>query len=203
MGQDQSNSLAGQTGHQNVTSFSVEKEDSKPRPKQRAKLEDIMVVNAPTGTSKSATKGEDEDIKSITRLPFYYPLLRGTVNVPAARELEFLDRFDPRPCLSLCTRYEQHLKQCAEAVAFDQNMLSSRVREIDAYSAAVLRRVNDRFKRFSLEAGQLRKVEEMNANLRRIDGNLKRLVPTMERLNNMLPEGERLENFEVFSGTVQ
>lgn len=197
MGQDQSSSLAGQMGHPNVpyTTYSVDKDDGRPKSKQRAKLEDIMVVNAPTGNPKIVCKSEDPDTRNLNKLPFYYPLLRGTINVPAARELEFFDKFDPRPCLSFCSRYEKHLKQCAEAVAFDQHMLSSRIREMDVHCAAVLRGVNNRYKRLSNADGQLRKVEEMNANLRRIDANLKRLVPMMERLNNVLPEDERLEEF--------
>lgn len=205
MGQDQSSSLAGQMGHRNVpyTSYSVEKDDGKPKPKQRAKLEDIMVVNAPTGNPKVVSKSEDTDIRNLNKLPFYYPLLRGTVNVPAARELEFFDKFDPRPCLSLSSRYENHLRQCAEAVAFDQQMLSSQIREMDAYCAKVLRKVIDRHKRLSQAAGQLRKVEEMNANLRRIDANLKRIVPMMQRLNNILPEDERLEEFSLSPYNIQ
>ena len=205
MGQDQSSSLAGQMGHPNVpySAYSVEKEGDRPKPKSRATLEDIMVVNAPTGNPKIVSKSEDPDTRHLNKLPFYYPLLRGTVNVPAARELEFFDKFDPRPCLSLCSRYEKHLKQCAEAVAFDQHMLSSRIREMDVYCATILRGVNDRHKRLSHVAGQLRKVEEMNANLKKIDANLKRLVPMMERLNNVLPEGERLEEFSLAPYSIQ
>lgn len=197
MGQDQSSPVTSQMHPQNVISHSVDKEGIKAKAKQRAKLEDIMVVNAATESCKGASKNEDEDIRNLSRLPFCYPLIRGTVSATAAREFEFFDKFDLRPCLLMCSRYENHLRQCADAVSFDQNMLSSRVREVDAHSAVVLRRVSERFKRLSHEAGQLRKVEEMNANLKRIDANLKRLVPTMERLNNMLPESERLERFSL------
>lgn len=200
MGQDQSSSLAGQMGHPNVpyTKYSVEKNcDTKSNTKQRAKLEDIMVVNAPTGTTKIVSKKEDRDIKKLNSIPFFYPLLRGTINASASKDLEFFDKFDPRPGLSLCSRYEKHLKQCAEAVSFDQHMLSSQIREMDVYCVSVLRRVNDRYKRLSQAAVQLKKVEEMNANLKRIDANLKRLVPVMERLNNILPDEERLEEFSL------
>ena len=200
MGQDQSSSLASQVGHPNVpyTTYSVEKnDDGKPKTKQRAKLEDIMVVNAPTGTTKIVSKKEDRDIKKLNKIPFFYPLLRGTINAPASKDLEFFDKFDPRPGLSLCSRYEKHLKQCAEAVSFDQHMLSSQIREMDVYCNLIVRRVNDRYKRLSQAAMQLKKVEEMNANLKRIDANLKRLVPMMERLNNILPDEERLEEFSL------
>ena len=200
MGQDQSSSLTGQVGHPNIpyTKYSVEKnDDTKSKTKQRAKLEDIMVVNAPTGTTKIVSKKEDRDMRKLNNIPFFYPLLRGTINASASKDLEFFDKFDPRPGLSLCSRYEKHLKQCAEAVTFDQHMLSSQIREMDGYCVSVLRRVNDRYKRLSQAAVQLKKVEEMNTNLKRIDANLKRLVPMMERLNNILPDEERLEEFSL------
>lgn len=206
MGQDQSSSLAGQMGHPNVpyTSHSVEKnEDGKSKSKQRAKLEDIMVVNAPTGKTKLVSRSEDRDIRTLNKLPYFYPVLRSTVNVPSGKDLDFFDKFDPRPCLSLCSRYEKHLKHCAEAVSFDQHMLSSQIREIDVNCVSVLRRVNDRYKRLSVAAVQLKKVEEMNANLKRIDANLKRLVPMMERLNNVLPDDERLEEFSLSPYSIQ
>ncbi|KAJ7379125.1 hypothetical protein OS493_017623 [Desmophyllum pertusum] len=98
MGQDQSSSLEGQMGHPNVpyTSYSVEKkDDGKSKSKQRAKLEDIMVVNAPTGSTKLVSKKEDRDLKKLNKLPFFYPLLRGTINAPAAKDLEFFDKFEP------------------------------------------------------------------------------------------------------------
>ena len=76
MGQDQSSSLAGQMGHPNVpyTKYSVEKnDDTKSKTKQRAKLEDIMVVNAPTGTTKIVSKREDRDIKKPTTKTTAFP----------------------------------------------------------------------------------------------------------------------------------
>lgn len=208
MGQDQSSGFPGQMGHPNVPASAhsvgkVKDDDGKSKSKQRAKLEDIMVVNAPTGKTKLVSKNEDHDIRNLNELPYFLPLLRSTVNVPASRDLDFWDKFDLRPCLSLCSRYEKHLKQCAEAVSFDQHMLSSQIREMDTYCASVLRRVNDRYKRLSQVAMQMKKVEEMNTNLRRIDANLKRLVPMMERLNNVLPDEERLEEFALSPYSIQ
>ena len=205
MGQEQSASHAGQISRPNVphTSYSHEKDTSKTKSKQRARIEDILVVNAPSGKANVVSKSDDPDLRNLNKTPFFYPLIRASINAPAGRELNVFDQFDPRPGLILCSRYENHLKQCAAAVSFDQHMLSSQIREMDAYCSSVLRRVNERYKYLATARAQLRKVEEVRVNLKRIDANLKLLVPMMDRLNNTLPVQERLEEFTLGSYSIQ
>ena len=66
-------------------------------------------------------------------VPMFLPIMRGTLNLPAVRDPEVLERLDPNGLLNLCLRYEQHLALCSETVSFEQNNLASRIRDVSIY----------------------------------------------------------------------
>lgn len=63
----------------------------------------------------------------------FLPIMRGTLNLPAARDPEVLERLDPSGTLNLCLRYQQHQALCANSVAADQNQIIAKVREVSAH----------------------------------------------------------------------
>jgi len=68
----------------------------------------------------------DADIQRLSSVPAFAPLLHGTVTQSDDRP----PQLDARHVLALCCRYQDHLHQCAEAVAFEQNSLCVRIKEV-------------------------------------------------------------------------
>ena len=96
---------------------------------------DIVVVaeGAPQEPS------EDTELTRLDEIPVFLPLLRGSLTLPGGLQLptqqilqqpEIIEKLDVRHLQNLVSRYQEHLRQCAEAVSFDQNALCVRIKEV-------------------------------------------------------------------------
>ena len=92
-------------------------------------------------TTKLSIADPDPELTRLGTIPAFYPIMRGSLNIPtSARDSDLLDKLDHRNLLMLCLRYQEHLKQLAEAVAFDQNALCIRIKEVDDWWMVSCRR---------------------------------------------------------------
>ena len=98
-----------------------------------SRTHDIVVV-----TEGGVEQKRDPELEKLANIPVFLPLLKGSLNIPNVTDGESLDKLDTRQVLLLCIRYEEHLKQCAEAVAFDQNALCVRIKEASDWSTVAV-----------------------------------------------------------------
>lgn len=175
----------------------------KVRAQQTAKLEhgelgtpkhDIVVVAG----GCSQVKDPDPELTKLNTIPIFFPIIKGSLNVaPSLREPDVLDKIDRHTLLLLCLRYQDHLKQLAEAVAFDQNALCIRLKEVNHNIHLLTNALNETQKKYGKYVEQFQRVTEMLNTLCKVKATMDDIIPRMERLNQMLPCSEQLEAFAV------
>ncbi|EFA05075.1 BLOC-1-related complex subunit 5 [Tribolium castaneum] len=176
-----------------LTNKQIVKPKRKIAQKQPKKSAHSIVVVKPASVGPNVDK--DPDIVRLQSIPMFLPIMRATLNLPAARDPEVLERLDPAPLHKLCVKYQTHLTACANLIATEQNQLTQKVRETDGEIARIINGLGERQKRFAKYAEKLSKVQELSHQLNRCHMLLNQTLESMETLNNHLDIEDRLEPF--------
>nr|CAD7443616.1 unnamed protein product [Timema bartmani] len=158
----------------------------------KSSAHNIIVVKA---AANLEVTDKDPDLVKLQCVPMFLPIMRGTLNLPAVRDPEVLERLDPSGFFSLCLRYQHHLALCGEMVGSEQIHLGNRVRDMDFDISRLMTVMTERQKKYAKYAEKLGKVHELSHQLNRCHMVLNQTLESMETLNNSLPLEERLEPF--------
>lgn len=191
MGQEQSQQQQETKG--NETSSFDEGRNLNDIPKQKAKLGDIVVVK---DMPDAPTEIMDETLAKLKKLRITYPVIKNVGGVPI-EGIDSLTGLNADPVTEMLLRYQYHLTECAEAVAFDQNALSKRMKEVELFSARVLKAANDRQKQMDQSLGSIQKFFEIDSLIDRIGNNMDKTIQLMQNLNALLPQSERFSPEEL------
>ncbi|CAG5116101.1 unnamed protein product [Candidula unifasciata] len=141
-------------------------------------------------------KDPDPELTKLNTIPVFFPIMRSSLNFPnGGKEVDILDKLDHKQVLQLCLRHQDHLRQLAEAVAFDQNALCIRIKEIDHTIQVLMNALVERQKKYSKYVEQFGRVSETLITLKKIQKSMTDIVPKMDMLNRLLPASEQLEPF--------
>jgi len=174
----------------------AQKPPQKPE-KDNTPKHDIVVV----ADGQIPLKDPDPELTKLTTIPVFYPILKGSLNLSTgSRDMDVLDKIDYKQVLHLCIRYQDHLRQLSEAVAFDQNALCIRIKEMDHTIHVLSAALIERQKKYSKYVEQFGRVTETLTTLKKINKSMDEIVPKMDMLNRLLPESEQLEPFTLESG---
>ncbi|BES97981.1 unnamed protein product [Nesidiocoris tenuis] len=144
---------------------------------------------------KEAGPEKDPDIARLQKIPMFLPIMRGTLNLPAPRDPEILERLDPNALYRLCLKCEKYLNEKATQVAGDQHLLALQIKEIDTAVAKLNLEICERQKAFAKHADHLAKVNDVTNMIRKCHAMLNTSLEAVDRLNKLLPESDRLETF--------
>ena len=193
MGQDQSQNRQGSESRNSSFERSLQEATANPVPKQKAKLEDIVVVKDVPDAPQDRV---DQTIAKLRQLRIMYPIIKNVAGVPI-EGMDLIPGLNADPVTEMLLRYQYHLSECAEAVAFDQNALSKRLKEVELFSTSVLKTAIDRQKQMDQSLGIIQKFFEIDSLLDRIGKNMDKTIELMQNLNSLLPENDRFSPEEL------
>ncbi|OQV22480.1 putative Loss [Hypsibius exemplaris] len=147
------------------------------------------------GNSEVPTIEMDPDMKHMLMLPSFLPLVRSSVNAPAARDPEVCDRLDYRKILMIGLRYQQYLRQCSDIVTVEQQSVVARVKEIEQTLVREVGALSEKQKLLARYAETFSSVADISKTLDKIDENLGKAVAQVEKLNQKLPPEYQMPPF--------
>ena len=160
----------------------------------------LVIVNRGPGLNEQTEELEnDPELARLNEIPAFLPIMRASLSASGTsmvKDPDILERLDCRGILSLCQRYENHLRFVGSIISTDQAEICKRIRGVDDRILKVTSVLTERQKQCQKQTEKIKKgPAEMSKILSRCHMLLNENIEQLEILNNMLPVEERLEPF--------
>ncbi|XP_026681821.1 BLOC-1-related complex subunit 5 isoform X2 [Diaphorina citri] len=152
----------------------------------------IVVVKE---AAPEAGPDSDPELQRLKNIPMFLPIMRGTVNLPEARDPEVLERLDSAALYRLCVHYQEYLTSCATTVAKDQALIFDDMKRVDSLVSSLVKSYTECEAQVNSASERLHRIPDLSMHLSHTHLLLNQTVDTLERLNNSLPLEHRLEPF--------
>ncbi|VDP11235.1 unnamed protein product, partial [Soboliphyme baturini] len=125
--------------------------------------------------------------------PVFYPILRHALGIAGLKDpLDVFFKFNPHPVLMTCGKFQGFLLANADRIGKEQNVLGAKIREVDAMLSAVNAKAAFRQKQFMKLCCELATLTELSADIAKISVQMRDVISTAAKINDMLPANDRL-----------
>ncbi|KAJ1365773.1 hypothetical protein KIN20_026205 [Parelaphostrongylus tenuis] len=154
------------------------------------KSKGIVVISS--GSTKVETLEDDEVYKRFQEIPRFLPILRHSIGKKDVSPNDNHHRVSSRPLYRMASRFQNHLKLCAKAVASDQNQIVTAIKSVDTSATTVLSIFTEKKRALDNFSIQLDKLKKLYDDMLQVQVMLEEVVPIAETLNELLVPEERL-----------
>ena len=123
------------------------------------------------------------------------PIIRSSLSTTHPREPDIVDRLDAGALQSIVALLEGIMKQNADTIVTEQNLLAQSSKDIEAQFAAIMTALTERQKMYAKYAEKLARIHEVSHSLTRCQLAMATALDSIETLNRQLPTSDRLEEF--------
>ena len=89
-------------------------------------------------------------------------------------------------------RYQYHLTECAEAVSFDQGVLTKQIKETDALALRIYKSSNEKNKACEKAISQIETVKDLSNTLNQIEKNMSTVIALFKKVNKNFPMEDQI-----------
>lgn len=167
--------------------------DPRTRTQQKQPINQIVVVSSKT-QDKGDDISKDEDIQLLHSTRVSRPILKDFS--VSETEVVRLPRISSGPLTEIILRYQFHLTECAEAVAFDQSALTKQMKETDSLASKVYKMMNERHKSVEKAMTQIQTIHDVTNALCQIESNLNSCIELFKSVNRKFPMEDQIHDPE-------